>query len=49
MPRKIENEQELLDFINNKPSKKKKMFMVALAVALIAAMVTVIAIQVYKT
>ena len=49
MPRRIENEQELLDFINNKPSKKKKMFMVALAVALIAAMVTVIAIQVYKT
>lgn len=48
MPRRITDEQELLDFINNRPSKKKKMTITIIVIALVAAFVIFIGVQIHK-
>lgn len=48
MPRIITDEQELLDYINNRPSKKKKMTITIILLALIAAFVIFIIVQVHQ-
>lgn len=49
MARRIQSEQELLDLINNRPSKKKKMAIAILIIALFAAMIIAIVVQIHKS
>ena len=42
MARRIQSEQELLDLINHKPSKRKKIAIAVLVIAMILAMIIVI-------
>lgn len=48
MPRRITDEQELLDFINHRPSKKKKMAITFIVIAVIAAIAIFIGLQIHK-
>ena len=49
MARRIQSEQELLDLINHKPSKRKKIAIAVLVIAMILAMVIVIVVQIHKS
>ena len=48
MPRRITDEKELLDFINHRPSKKKKMAITFIIIAVIAAIAIFIGVQIHK-
>ena len=48
MPRVITDEQELLDFINNRPSKKKKMTIAIIVIVLAAALAVFVMYQIHK-
>ena len=49
MARRIQSEQELLDLINHKPSKRKKIAIAVLVIAMILAMIIVIVVQIHKS
>ena len=48
MPRRITDEQELLDFINGRPSKKKKMTITIIVLALVAAFLIFIGVKMHE-
>lgn len=48
MPRIITDEQELLDYINNRPSKKQKRLVAIIVIVAVAAFSIFIAVQIHK-